>query len=310
MKFGVHTGLQNTTTAELRALWRRIEDHGFEWISIWDHFYAADATVRGGETTSGSMCLEAVSAHAALACDTTTVRCGSLVYSVGYRHPAVLANSMATIDQLSGGRVTLGLGAGWHQGEYAAYGMPFPAAGVRLRQLDEAIQCVRLLLTEDVASFEGEFFRLDEARCDPKPVQARLPLWIGGGGEKVTLRIAARHADGWNVPFVPPDAYRHKVQVLDDHCEAVGRDPAEITRSVNLTLAWSEDDLRAQFGGMTDWVRPSALTGSTQQVVDRIGEYGDAGAEWVNLALRAPFDPDALDLFAAEVLPALASTSG
>lgn len=310
MKFGVHTGLQNTTTDELRALWRRIEDHGFEWISIWDHFYAADATVRGGETTSGSMCLEAVSAHAALACDTTTVRCGSLVYSVGYRHPAVLANSMATIDQLSGGRVTLGLGAGWHQGEYAAYGMPFPAAGVRLRQLDEAIQCVRLLLTEDVASFEGEFFRLDEARCDPKPVQARLPLWIGGGGEKVTLRIAARHADGWNVPFVPPDAYRHKVQVLDDHCEAVGRDPAEITRSVNLTLAWSEDDLRAQFGGMTDWVRPSALTGSTQQVVDRIGEYGDAGAEWVNLALRAPFDPDALDLFAAEVLPALASTSG
>ncbi|MFO7589951.1 MAG: TIGR03560 family F420-dependent LLM class oxidoreductase [Acidimicrobiia bacterium] len=310
MKFGVHTGLQNTTTDELRALWRRIEDHGFEWISIWDHFYAADATVRGGETTSGSMCLEAVSAHAALACDTTTVRCGSLVYSVGYRHPAVLANSMATIDQLSGGRVTLGLGAGWHQGEYAAYGMPFPAAGVRLRQLDEAIQCIRLLLTEDVASFEGEFFRLDEARCDPKPVQARLPLWIGGGGEKVTLRIAARHADGWNVPFVPPDAYRHKVQVLDDHCEAVGRDPAEITRSVNLTLAWSEDDLRAQFGGMTDWVRPSALTGSTQQVVDRIGEYGDAGAEWVNLALRAPFDPDALDLFAAEVLPALASTSG
>ena len=308
MRFGVHTGLQNTTTTELRALWRRIEDHGFEWISIWDHFYAADATVRGGETTSGSMCLEAVSAHAALACDTTSVRCGSLVYSVGYRHPAVLANSMATIDQLSGGRVTLGLGAGWHQGEYAAYGMPFPAAPVRLRQLDEAIQCIRLLLTEDVASFEGEFFRLDDARCDPKPVQARLPLWIGGGGEKVTLRIAARHADGWNVPFVPPDAYRHKVAVLDGHCEAVGRDPAEITRSVNLTLAWSEDDLRAQFGGMTDWVRPSALTGSTQQVVDRIAEYEEAGAEWVNLALRAPFDLDALDLFAAEVLPGLAST--
>ena len=307
MKFGVHTGLQNTTTDELRALWHRIEDHGFEWISIWDHFYAADATIRDGETTSGSMCLEAVSAHTALACDTASVRCGSLVYSVGYRHPAVLANSMATIDQLSGGRVTLGLGGGWHQGEYAAYGMPFPPAPVRLRQLDEAIQCIRLLLTEDVANFEGEFFRLEDARCDPKPVQERLPLWIGGGGEKVTLRIAAQHADGWNVPFVPPDVYRHKVQVLDGHCEAVGRDPAAITRSVNLTLAWSEEDLRAQFGGMTDWVRPSALTGSTQEVVDRIGEYGDAGAEWVNLALRAPFDLDALDLFATEVLPALAS---
>jgi len=309
MRLGVHTGLQNTTTTELRALWRRIEDHGFEWISIWDHFYAADATVRDGGTTSGSVCLEAVSTHAALACDTTSVRCGSLVYSVGYRHPAVLANSIATIDHLSDGRVTLGLGAGWHQGEYAAYGLPFPPASVRLRQLDEAIQCIRLLLTEDVASFEGEFFRLEDARCDPKPVQERLPLWIGGGGEKVTLRIAARHADGWNVPFLPPDAYRHKVEVLHEHCEAAGRDPADITRSVNLTLAWSEEDLRAQFGGMTDWVRPSALTGSTQEVVDRIAEYGAAGADWVNLALRAPFDLDALDLFAAEVLPALASTS-
>ena len=196
MKFGVHTGLQNTSTDELQALWRRIEAAGFEWISIWDHFYSADPTVRDGETSSGSVCLEAVASHAALACTTSSVRCGSLVYSVGYRHPAVLANAIATIDQLSGGRAVLGLGAGWHQGEYAAYGIPFPPAPVRLRQLDEAIQCVRLLLTEDVADFDGEFFRLEAARCDPKPLQARLPLWIGGGGEKVTLRIAARHADG------------------------------------------------------------------------------------------------------------------
>ena len=215
MKFGVHAGLQNTSTGELQQLWRRIEGHGFEWISIWDHFYAADAT-------GGPVCLEAVATHAALALATERVRCGSLVYSVGYRHPAVLANAMATIDHLSGGRVTLGLGAGWHQGEYHAYGMPFPAAGVRLRQLDEAIQCVRGLLTQDVTNFEGEHFRLQEARCEPKPVQARLPIWIGGGGEKVTLRIAARHADGWNVPFISPDDYGRKVRVLDRHCEREG----------------------------------------------------------------------------------------
>jgi F420-dependent oxidoreductase-like protein len=297
MKFGVHAGLQNTTTDELRQLWGRIEDHGFEWISIWDHFYAADAT-------GGAVCLEAVATHTALALATDRVRCGSLVYSVGYRHPAVLANAMATIDHLSGGRVTLGLGAGWHQGEYDAYGMPFPGAGVRLRQLEEAIQCVRGLLTEDVTTFEGEHFRLQEARCEPKPVQARLPIWIGGGGEKVTLRIAARHADGWNVPFISPDDYGRKVRVLDRHCEREGRDPGEITRAVNVGLAWREDDLEAQFGTIANFVRPGVLSGSVQEVVDRVGAYGEAGAEWTILAMRAPFDVDGLDHFAAEVLPA------
>jgi F420-dependent oxidoreductase-like protein len=307
VQFGVHTGLQNTTTDELRALWRRIEGHGFDWISIWDHFYAADATVsRDGTTTSGSACLEAVTAHAALALETERVRCGSLVYCVAFRHPAVLANVAATLDHLSGGRITMGLGGGWHQGEFAAYGIPFEDVPVRLRRTEEAIQVVRALLTEDVAEFHGEFYDLTEARCDPKPVQARLPLWIGGGGEKVTLRIAAQHADGWNVPFVAPAQFRRKVGVLAEHCERADRDPASIERTVNLTLAWSEDDLVERFGGMTDYIRPSALIGSTQEIVDRVAEYRDAGADRVIIALRAPFDTDGLDRFAAEVMPAVA----
>ena len=297
MKFGVHAGLQNTTTDELRALWRRIEGHGFDWISVWDHFYAADAT-------GGAVCLEAVSTHAALALETTRVRCGSLVYSAGYRHPAVLANAVATLDHLAGGRIVLGLGGGWHQGEYDAYGIPFPPVPVRLRMLDEAIQCVRLLLTEDVADFDGEFFQLRDAKCEPKPVQARLPLWVGGAGEKLTLRTAARHADGWNVPFVAPDTYRHKVKVLHEHCEDAGREPQTITKSVNLGLAWRQGDLQAQFGNIAEFVKPGVLMGSVQEIVDRIGEYTDAGAEWVILAMRAPFDTDGLDRFAAEVLPA------
>jgi F420-dependent oxidoreductase-like protein len=297
MKFGVHAGLQNTTTDELRALWRRTEDHGFDWISVWDHFYAADAT-------GSPACLEAIATHTALALSTSRVRCGSLVYSVGYRHPAVLANAMATIDQLSGGRVTLGLGAGWHQGEYDAYGIPFPSPGVRLRQLDEAIQCIRGLLTQDVTTFEGEFFRLHDARCEPKPVQSRLPLWIGGGGERVTMRLAARHADGWNVPFLPPDEYARKIGVLDDHCEREGRDPATITRAVNVGLAWDEQSLEAQFADLARFLRSGVLMGSAQEIVDRIGAYGDAGAEWVIVAIRAPFDVDGLDRLAGEVLPA------
>ncbi len=293
----MHAGLQNTTTDELRALWRRIEDHGFEWISIWDHFYAADAT-------GGAVCLEAVATHAALALSTSRVRCGSLVYSVGYRHPAVLANAMATLDHLSDGRVTLGLGGGWLQGEYDAYGLPFPPPRVRLRQLEEAVQCVRGLLTQDVTSFEGEHFRLHEARCEPKPVQDRLPIWVGGGGERVTLAIAARHADGWNVPFIPPEEFGRKVGVLHEHCERTGREPATITKSINVGLAWQEGDLEAQFGNIADFVRPGVLTGSVQEVVDRIGAYREAGAEWLILAMRAPFDVEGLDRFAAEVLPA------
>ncbi len=304
MRFGVHTGLQNTTTAELADLWRRVEELGFDWISIWDHFYAADATISAEGVTSGSHCLEAVSCHTALALTTTRVRCGSLVYCAGYRHPAVLANAVATMDHWSGGRVTLGLGAGWHQGEYDAYGIPFPPARERLEILSEAIQCIRLLLTEDVADFEGRHFVLREARCDPKPVQERLPLWIGGGGEKVTLGLVARHADGWNVPFIPPDAYRRKVEVLHEHCARVGRDPVEITKSVNLVLARREQDLRRQFGGLADWVRDSALTGSAGEMTERIGAYAEAGAELVNIAVRAPYDPEDLDRLASEVLPA------
>jgi len=306
MHFGVHTGPQNTTASELRALWRRIEDHGFEWISIWDHFYAADTSVRGdGPLRSGYHCLEALTLHTALALSTTRVRCGSLVYCAGYRHPAVYANAMATLDQLSGGRAVLGLGAGWHQGEYDAYGIPFPPVGVRMQILDEAVQCVRLLLDEEVADFAGTHFRLAAARCEPKPVQERFPIWIGGGGEQRTLRITARHADGWNVAFVGPDVFRHKNAVLDRHCEAAGRDGSEIERTVNLALAWKPDDLPRQFGDAAGYIAQSALQGSTQQVIDRVAEYRDAGAEWAILALRAPFDVEGLDRFAQEVMPAL-----
>ncbi len=294
----MHTGLQNTSIAELQSLWRRIEDHGFSWISIWDHFYAADGT-------GNPHCLEAVASHAALAATTSRVRCGSLVYSVGYRHPAILANTMATLDQLSDGRITFGLGAGWLVAEYEAYGIPFPDGPVRLRQVEEAIQCLRGLLTQDVTSFDGEFFSLTGAQCEPKPVQERLPLWIGGGGEKVTLRIAARHADGWNAAFISPEDYARKAQVLERHCADADRDPATIQKTVNTPLAWDDEDLQAQFGKITEFVRPSVLTGSTQEVVDKVGAYRDAGAEMLILAMRAPFDVDGLDRFAAEVLPQL-----
>lgn len=287
--FGVHTGLQHISTDELRPAWRRIEALGYGWISIWDHFYGATGK------PDDAACLEAVALHAALACETSRVRVGSLVYSIGYRHPAVLAKAITAIDLLSGGRADMGIGAGWAEVEYNAYGIPFPGPKVRMDQLEEGIQVLRGLLHDDVTSFTGDHFTLREARNEPRPVQRKLPIWVGGGGEKRTLKITAKYADGWNVPFVPPEEFARKRSVLAEHCASIGRDPAEIRCAVNVGLAWTEDSLQAQFGQLANYVRNGCLTGSDDEVLERIGQYVDAGADQVNIALRAPFDLDALE---------------
>jgi F420-dependent oxidoreductase-like protein len=290
--FGVHVGLQHTTADELRQVWRHIEDLGFGWISVWDHFYGATGR------PDDAACLEAVAMHAALACTTSRVRIGSLVYSVGYRHPAVLAKAITAIDLLSGGRADMGIGAGWAVVEYEAYGIPFPDLRTRMDQLEEGIQCLRGLLHNESTSFEGQWFQLHEARNEPRPIQERLPIWVGGGGEKRTLRIAAQYADGWNVPFVSPETFAHKNRVLDQHCAAVGRERTEIKRAINVGLAYSDESLRQQFGALAEHVRPGVLTGSDDEILARIDEYVAAGADQVNIALRAPFQMEAVERFA------------
>jgi len=295
MTYGVHTGLQHTSAEELRLLWKRIEALGFDWISIWDHFYGATGQ------PDDAACLEAVAMHAALACETERVQVGSLVYSIGYRHPAVLAKAITAIDLISGGRANMGIGAGWAEVEYEAYGIDFPTVGTRMDQLEEGIQVLRGLLHDEVTDFDGEWFQLRAARNEPRPLQAKLPIWVGGGGEKRTLRIAARYADGWNVPFVSPEEFAAKRDVLHRHCADVERDPGDIMCAVNLGLAWTEESLRGQFGAIADRVRPGVLGGSVEEVVDRVGTYVEAGADQVNLALRAPFDVDALEQFSASM---------
>lgn len=297
-RFGIHTGLQNTTVAELQAIWQQADERGFDWLSVWDHFYSASSHSSDPDTYD---CHEAVAMHAALACSTSNVRCGCLVYCAGYRHPGVLAKAVATIDHLSGGRAEIGLGAGWARPEYNAYGIPFPSAGTRLDILEESAACVRSLLRNEVTNFEGEHFRFTDARLEPRPVQAELPIWIGGGGERRTLRIVARYADGWNVPFIPPAAFSRKREVLAEHCAAESRDPAEIRCAVNVGICADEAALAAQFGAMAEIVRPGVVIGRGQAVVDHIGEYVDAGADQVNFALRAPWDHELIDLAADAV---------
>ncbi len=291
--FGVHTGPAKTDATELLALWRRVEELPFEWISVWDHFYAAD-----GDSTN---CLEGIASHTALAMATERVRCGSLVYCAAYRHPAVLANAMAAIDQFSGGRCEVGLGSGWLEQEFAAHGIPYPPVRRRLDMLAEYVQVVRGLLSGERFDFDGEYFTIDSAICDPPPLRRPMPIWIGGGGERRTLRIVAEYADGWNVPFISAEQFAHKCTVLDEHCAAVGRDPTAVTRSINVGVATDDDSLQRQFGMIAEFVRPGVVMGSREQMVEGIGRFVEAGAQQINVALRAPFEYDALEAIAEAI---------
>jgi alkanesulfonate monooxygenase SsuD/methylene tetrahydromethanopterin reductase-like flavin-dependent oxidoreductase (luciferase family) len=253
---------------------------------------------------------------AALASETRNVRVGCLVFCVCYRSAGLLAKAAVTIDHLSGGRCELGIGAGWNEIEARAFGVPFPPMPERITQLEETARVLRGLFDGERVTFAGRHVQMTDALCEPRPVQPRLRLWIGGQGEKRMLRIVARWADGWNVPFLAPEVFAQRNATLDRWCEREKRDPRAIIRTINLGLAIApdeegvrrrEEDLRLMFGPMTDLVRPGILVGRPAEVIDRIGEYQRAGAEWIIMALRAPFDWDGLELFMRNVMPAFAS---
>ncbi|MBI4202342.1 MAG: LLM class F420-dependent oxidoreductase [Chloroflexi bacterium] len=304
---GIHTGQQDCTYEDLRRVWRLADASGFYWVSTWDHFYE-NPTVDGK-----GPCFEGVSIMTALAAETHRVRIGSLVFCMAYRHPAVLAKAAVTIDHVSNGRLELGMGAGWYALEHQAFGIPFPPVKERMDRLEEGVQVVKSMLTQETTTFRGRYYQVEDANCFPRPVQTPPRVWVGGGGEQRTLRIAARYANGWNVPYISPEAYRHKIQVLDQWCEKEGRDPREVTRTVNVgfwmgaTQAEAQaerDRYAAQYGPQAGSRAGGMLFGTPKEVVERIAEYQDAGAQGLNIALRAPFNIDALQAFAEVVIPA------
>jgi F420-dependent oxidoreductase-like protein len=248
---------------------------------------------------------------AALARDVPRVRLGSLVTGNPYRHPAVLANMVATLDNLADGRVVLGMGSGWQKNEHEAYGIEYGTAGYRLRKLEEACQIFKGLFNNDYFDFDGEFYQLKNAPMEPKPKQDNLPLMIGGGGEKVTLRIVAKYADEWNV-WGDVDTLIHKMAVLDQHCEDVGRDPNEIQRSAVALLFLTDDEARIKKLKATDMPMP-AIIGNVGEVIDIVAAYRDAG---VNELMVPDFTlgtligadqvkMDLMDQFISEVAPAI-----
>jgi alkanesulfonate monooxygenase SsuD/methylene tetrahydromethanopterin reductase-like flavin-dependent oxidoreductase (luciferase family) len=306
MKFGIQVGHLGGPLEELRRLWRFADERGFDWFSVSDHFQETPGSGGDGE------CFDSIAMLTTAALETKRLRIGCLVFCVSYRHPIVLAKAITAIDLLSEGRVTCGLGAGWHEPEYRSYGIPFPSAGVREDQLEEYSQALRLLLDEEHADLTGTHYRLEHAPNFPKPVQKRLPIWIGGGGEKRTLRTAARFADGWNVPYLSPADWVAKSAVLDTWCEREGRDPGAIARTVNVGFYMGADAggaERAQERFAREWgspePRPGHLRGTAADATRTVDEYRAAGVEQLNIAVRAgPYDWEALAAFAENVMPA------
>ena len=260
MRFAFKTAPQNTTWAGMLDVWRAADDiELFESGWTFDHFYPIFGD-------SSGPCLEGWITLTALAQATRRIRLGTLVTGIHYRHPAVLANMAATLDIVSGGRLELGIGAGWNQEESGAYGIELGSPRARSDRFEEACEVITGLLTGDVTTFNGRYYQLTEARCEPKPLQRpHPPICIGGSGEKRTLRTAARFAQHWNFVGGSVEEFTRAKHVLHQHCTDIGRDPAEILLSSHV-----------------------AYTGDAGETAATAAALGDAGVELAIVHMRPP----------------------
>jgi F420-dependent oxidoreductase-like protein len=277
MRFAIKTRPQHTTWAQIRDVWVAADEISlFESAWNWDHFYPLTGDLTGPNLESWTML-------AALAQATRRIRLGCQVTGMVYRHPAVLANMAVTVDIVSDGRLELGVGAGWNQLECDAYGIELPPLRERFDRFDEGVEAIVGLLTQETTTLAGRYVRLTDARCEPKPVQRpHPPLVIGGRGRNRTLRTAARWAQHWNAITSDPGDWLSLKQTLVEHCGGIGRDPAEITCSVNVRME-SEDDVK--------------------QVAEQAAAYAEAGADLVIVNLPVPPSPRVLAPLAEALAP-------
>ncbi|HEV2756599.1 MAG TPA: LLM class flavin-dependent oxidoreductase [Actinomycetota bacterium] len=305
------------------------ERSGFSSVWVSDHLFLDWEKYGAPPTRQGS--LECWTTMTALAAATSSVRIGSLTLCNDFRSPALLAKMAASLDLLSGGRVDVGLGAGWYEPEYRAAGIEFSSAATRIRRLGEAAEILGRLLEGEELTYDGKHYQLQEAICLPRPAQQpRPPIWIGGKGD-LLLRTAARVADGWNFSWIGSfDTYRERAAAADRACEERGRDPASLLRSVGAYVVVGRDDadLKARFerlvertppgvfpvatdGGAVSWgeFRRDHVTGTVDEVTDRLGRLGDLGVREIIVTAGAlPFqvaDPEDVELLGAEVAAAL-----
>ncbi|MDQ3781758.1 MAG: LLM class F420-dependent oxidoreductase [Actinomycetota bacterium] len=294
---------------------RTAEALGYESVWVYDHFHTSPAP-------SQEVTYEAWTLMAALAAVTDTVRLGQMCTCNGYRQPSYLAKVAASIDVISAGRLEMGIGAGWYEHEFDGYGYPFPKPSVRLGQLEEAVEIMRRMWTEDVVSFDGKHYHLDGAICRPHPVQQpHIPLWVAGGGEQLTLRIAARYAAATNFGDTI-EQFARKSEVLADHCAQVGTDFDVIVRSNNFNVLCeaTEADVAARLDWITERYTPlvgeskaarvralyTPMAGTPQQLIERFGSWQEAGMSYAIMFFpEFAFDSAGVERFATEVVPAL-----
>jgi F420-dependent oxidoreductase-like protein len=297
----------------------RVAESGpFESIWVFDHFHTVPVPTE--EATH-----EAWTLMAGLGAATSRVRLGQMCTCMGYRNPAYLAKVAATVDVISGGRVEMGIGAGWYEHEWEAYGYGFPTAGERLRQLDEGVQIMRQLWTEGVATLDGKQYQVDGAICRPLPLQeGGIPLWIAGGGERKTLRIAAQYASYTNFDGTP-EVFVRKSELLAEHCREVGTDYDAIVRSANFNVVIGEtekdvQDRLAWFRSRIETLIPaervestvnqyadSQLRGTPEQIAERLTALKKLGMTYtITYFPEAAFDKSGIELFASQVAPELA----
>ena len=315
MRFGAAFWIQRTGWPDLRDACLAAERAG--WDSIWldDHLLADE-----GDPDDPK--LEGWASLAAVAAATERVRVGLLVSANTFRNPGLTAKLATTLDHVSGGRAILGLGGGWFEREHEAFGLDFGSGfGERLDRLDEATMLIRGLLDGETITFDGRFYRFHDARCEPRPVQRRLPILIGGSGPRKTLRIVARHADAWNA-YGSPDAIAASDAILREHCRAVGRDERAIERTVTLDVTVRDspaaataafDRIAAVHGledktGAESGARYVHLLDTPAAIADRIRDYAAVGVGEVMWIFRHPFDRETIGRL-GEVRDALADPS-
>ncbi|EME52233.1 LLM class F420-dependent oxidoreductase [Amycolatopsis decaplanina] len=277
MRFAIKTSPQDTVWSDMLAVWQAADEiELFESGWTFDHFYPIFSDSTGP-------CLEGWVTLTALAQATKRLRLGTLVSGIHYRHPALLANMAATLDIVSGGRLEIGIGAGWNEEESGAYGMELGTIKERSDRFEEACEVLVGLLTQETTTFQGEHYRLTDARCEPKGVQKpHPPICIGGSGEKRTLRTAAKYAQHWNFVGGTPEEFAHKRAVLHRHCADIGRDPGEITLSSHVRLGTDGD---------------YAKVGAEAEAL------GEAGLDLAIIYLPPPHTPAVLDPLAKALEP-------
>lgn len=302
IRVGIHSGQQNTDYETYCALWRLAEDSGLDWASTFDHFMPIQSDPNGP-------CFEGITLLAAMAAQTQRVACGLLVVGATYRHPAVLAKMAATIDHVSGGRLELGIGAAWYELEHQQYGIPFMTVKERLERLRETAHILRSLWDNETTTFEGKHFQLRDARAEPKPLQQPLPLWIGGGGERVLLRIVAEYASGWHAFLMPHEDYQRKLDALAGHCKDVGRNREEIRCSLGFVAVLGDTEAEAEerAGHIPPNFRDNAIVGTPEQCFERLDAFRRMGVRDFTLLARPPGDSRTIELLAQQVKPALTS---